>query len=261
MSLLTHFLRYARENGTREALTIAIRVLWESQLKLFVPHKLAVYNGVIVRDAPPNNPFSPTHDLGDHLQGLWSNVVRRHPFVYRDYEGALVESIRGNVKPGDDVVVIGGGRGVTTVVSAERVRKDGTVTTYEGAKERVLVCEETVTLNNVDDICTVNASIVGAKEKISGKPIGEYVTPVSSLPSCDVLEMDCEGAETTILRDLEIRPQTIIVETHGVSNPRDNQVADLLAERGYEVQEIGLENEEAGCYILTAEYYPSRDEA
>jgi hypothetical protein len=66
------------------------------------------------------------------------------------------------------------------------------------------------------------------------------VLPPSQLPSCDVLQLDCEGAEVEILRETMIQPRVILVETHGIFGAPTNLVASLLEKRGYVVTDRGL---------------------
>jgi hypothetical protein len=252
MGKIERFYNYSKENGLKNALKLTIRLIYADNFRWILPYKIAVYNGVIVRDCPPNNPFSPTHDLEDHVSGLWSNIIHRKPFVYKDYEKPLIDSIRKHAGVGDDVIVIGGGRGGTTVAAARQVGENGSVTTYEAAEEKVNICKETIYLNNVEHICDIRASIVGKSENISGDPVDVSIVPTEDLSECDILEMDCEGAELLILEELDIRPRVLIVETHGATDPLDNEVAELLNNMDYEIVETGIENLKAGCYILTA---------
>ena len=50
------------------------------------------------------------------------------------------------------------------------------------------------------------------------------MVPPTALPEADVYEIDCEGAETFILKQMTARPGTVMVETH------DNydEVVDIL---------------------------------
>jgi hypothetical protein len=61
----------------------------------------------------------------------------------------------------------------------------------------------------------------------------------SELPSCDILELDCEGAEIGILRDMTIQPRVIAVETHGFLGAPTSAARELLEARGYHVQDLG----------------------
>jgi hypothetical protein len=72
-----------------------------------------------------------------------------------------------------------------------------------------------------------------------GRPLGP-VLPASQLPSCDVLQLDCEGAEVGILREMTIQPRVILVETHGVFGAPTNLAASVLEKRGYVVSDRGL---------------------
>jgi hypothetical protein len=55
-----------------------------------------------------------------------------------------------------------------------------------------------------------------------------------------VLELDCEGAEVEILRELTIQPRVILVETHGLYGAPTHLVASLLEKRGYVISHRGV---------------------
>jgi hypothetical protein len=55
-----------------------------------------------------------------------------------------------------------------------------------------------------------------------------------------VLELDCEGAEVEILRELTIQPRVILVETHGLYGAPTHLVASLLEKRGYIISDRGV---------------------
>jgi hypothetical protein len=88
-------------------------------------------------------------------------------------------------------------------------------------------------------------TIVSVHHAVIAKPIfvygeiGPVLTP-SQLPSCDVLELDCEGAEADILREMIIHPRVVLVETHGQFGAPTNLIASLLEKRGYVVSDRGL---------------------
>lgn len=73
------------------------------------------------------------------------------------------------------------------------------------------------------------------------------------LPKCDVLISDCEGAEKRILEELDHRPKTIIVETHGDLGAPEVIVTDRLNEMGCEIINREVEVEDEGIVILTGE--------
>jgi hypothetical protein len=82
--------------------------------------------------------------------------------------------------------------------------------------------------------------------------LGPIVSP-SQLPQCNVLQMDCEGAEVEILREMIIQPRVILVETHGVFGAPTDLVASLLEKRGYVVSDRGV------AEPRMAEYHTKRD--
>lgn len=169
------------------------------------------------------------------------------------YEAALVSAVRSNVRPGDYVGVIGGGRGISTVVAAESAGEEGGVIVYEGAEERTDWIRNTVTLNAVESIVEVEHAIVGPRVKVYGVADSAKQVNSSDLPAFDVLEMDCEGAELDILKNLTIRPGVIVVEVHP-ENCREEDVTWVLSNMGYEIVDRGLENPDTDqpLPILTA---------
>jgi Protein-L-isoaspartate(D-aspartate) O-methyltransferase (PCMT) len=157
-----------------------------------------------------------------------------------DYEAALVAGLRETVKHGDRVVVIGGGYGITAVVAALLAGPSGAVQCFEGSQEHVRLTQRTAARNKVSNV-RVHHAVVAKSTFVFG-PGGDLgpVLPASQLPSCDVLQLDCEGAEVEILREMTIQPRVILVETHGVFGAPTNLVASVLEKRGYLVSDRGL---------------------
>ena len=156
------------------------------------------------------------------------------------YEVALISALNETVRPGDKVVVVGGGVGVTAVIAAKRAGPSGTVVCFEGSKQYVGHIQETAKRNEVSNI-HVKHAIVSKPIAVYGKAsdFGGVVSP-DQLPECDVLELDCEGAEIDILRNMVIRPRVIIVETHGAYGAPTSLVDSLLTDLGYAVRNLGL---------------------
>lgn len=159
-----------------------------------------------------------------------------------DYEPGPVAALRRRVRRGDDVVVVGGGLGVTTVVAARMTGYEGTVTTFEASAEMVEAVEHTAEVNRVADLLTLRHAVVGPyTEEMAqyfGGPEGAERLDADAIPECDVLELDCEGAELAILRDLRdrsVRPRVVVVETHDHLGGPEDAVRDALAAMEYEV--------------------------
>ena len=65
-------------------------------------------------------------------------------------------------------------------------------------------------------------------------------TDPEGLPECDLLELDCEGAEVEILTRMKIQPRTILVETHGAQGAPTALSRRVLEDRGYDVSDMGF---------------------
>jgi hypothetical protein len=85
----------------------------------------------------------------------------------------------------------------------------------------------------------VEHAVVGDAVGVYGDDAGPILA-VGQLPECDVLEMDCEGAELGILRAMVIRPRAVLVETHGNVGGSSSEVAVSLGRLGYRVSDYGL---------------------
>jgi hypothetical protein len=141
-----------------------------------------------------------------------------------EFESGLISVISRHFSPGDDVVIIGGGWGLTAVAAARQVGSSGSVTVFEGAQREFKRVKETVTLNSVSDIVEVQHAIVGPKVNLKSAAGDPSRIPPDQLPHCDVLELDCEGSEIGILQNLSLRPENISVETHGIYDSPTNEV-------------------------------------
>lgn len=209
----------------RRASSIFRRLIWP----VLPSYRHLKYNGVFVR----------------HRKRLLSGVVPERwlpvpQFDIPTFESASVEGLKRVVRRGDTVVVVGGGTGVTAVIAARlSAGLDGSVTCFEGAKDRVRYVREAAELNSVDNLQVVHA-VVGATSHLFGDADGCRLTDPKDLPNCQVLEMDCEGAEISILRQMVIRPRAVVVETHGLFGAATMSVREALEDLGYRVVDLGV---------------------
>ena len=155
------------------------------------------------------------------------------------YEAALVAGLREHVRPGDRVVVVGGGAGVTAAVAALAAGPSGRVVVFEGSAAHADAVARTAALNGVEDRVTVRHAVVAGGEHVYGADLGQLVGP-ADLPACDVLELDCEGAEVAVLEGLAVRPRVLLVETHGVYGAPTDRVLALVERLGYDATDAGL---------------------
>jgi hypothetical protein len=83
--------------------------------------------------------------------------------------------------------------------------------------------------------------------------------PADEIDNYDVLVLDCEGAELTILEEIVDRTSVIIAETHGFLGAPLSTVGKKLKHLGYAVHSRRIAEpdqrvfcEENGIYVLVA---------
>jgi hypothetical protein len=160
--------------------------------------------------------------------------------TYPDHEATVVSAFRRRVRRGDSVAVVGGGWGTTSVVAARMTHFEGDVTAYEPSGQMVETIRRAVEVNRVEDVVTVEHAAVGpvsaSSERIFGPADGDHLAP-EDLPECDVLDVDCEGAELQVLRGMDCDPRLLTVEAHPhLGCPRE-EVRAALDSLGYEILE------------------------
>lgn len=206
-----------------------IMVVWSlaqtfySTVRPYLPAtRRCVYNGVVMGK---RYPF-----IEDYLPGEFSGIQPA-------YKQPNVAAIREHVSAEDNVVIVGAGQGVTTVVAARQAWK-GSVYAYEPGSKWIELTERTVRLNAVDDRVTLIETTVGDIITSQGSDTSTAgKTNPEELPECDVLELDCEGAEIEIITGLRRLPEVIIVETHGFRGAPTEETIAAIEDRGYEVVE------------------------
>ena len=208
-----------KEDGLKEFTLRSINFIYSRTISPLLPRRTIQYNGVDV----------PAIQLFDKVLP-WRNS-RNRP----NYESGLVSGIEQHIEAGMDVIIVGGGWGVTAVEAARQVGEQGSVTVYEGAEKEVRQVRNTAELNGCSDIVDVRHAIVGSGLNLRGDRGDANLIPPEELPRCDVLELDCEGAEIGILQNLSYSPPTILLETHGIYDASTERVQDLLESLQYSV--------------------------
>lgn len=222
MSLIARMREVYREGGIGLLVRRAAHFVYNELLRPHLPYTTVKFNGVTVRGVKFLDRYVP-----------WQRDDRP------TYETGIVNALQTHVEEGDSVVVVGGGWGVSAVHAARQVCEEGEVRVFEGSREMVQCVRETAALNDVGARVDVTNAVVGQDVDVWGEAAGDVVHP-TDLPECDVLVMDCEGAETTILREMSIRPEVIVVETHGVYDAPTNEVSEILKNVGYTIKNEAL---------------------
>jgi len=235
MYLLRKSINIAREQGLIE-LTKRVIAFSSNFGILFLFHYIigGIYTKTIRKALPEIGAF----DLNGVLvpgkrkyDQLTPNRFYCPPGDRPDYESTEVDGVINYVDESDDVLVIGGGFGVTAVHAASNTT--GEVTVIEANRERYENLSEIFELNGVSDRVVPLFGYLGALHINMNVPDIPMI-PYQSVPLADVWDMDCEGAEIEILQNLPYNPSTILVETHD----NHHKVVKLLEDVGYEIQEI-----------------------
>lgn len=169
-----------------------------------------------------------------------------------EYESELIAALQLMVEEGDDVVVVGGGKGISTVVASQCSGNSGHVDVFEGSKRHFEQVQRTVRLNGCTDSVDVHHAIVADDISLRGNPGAVETVSPTALPDCDVLELDCEGAELDVIREMAVDPRVIIAETHPQFDSPTAAVKSALTERGYEIVAESETDEGPNIDILTA---------
>lgn len=196
----------------------------------YLPQKIAVYNGVPIRAVK-----------------LFDQTV-----TFPEYEEALIGNIRKYARNGDTILQVGGGRGPSAVAAARAVEPDGEVIVYEGGKEYVEKIQETLDLNGVRELVKVKLGTVGEGRNVWGDSTDTDIIDPEKLPECDILVLDCEGAEQVILPQLEIKPEILIVESHGDLGSPTSEVKQNLQKMGYKIKSTSPEVPKEDVYVVAA---------
>jgi len=208
----------------KDSVKSVIKQLYNTALRRKLPRKISSYNGVPVRDR------------------YLFDITDRNP-----YKPNAIETIRSEVTKDDTVVDIAAGYGVFSVVAAQN---GASVKSYDANPRKVALARETAELSFVGDRVTVSNAVVG---EVVGDPSehSDRIRTLDGVPECDVLILDVEGAETSILRDLSHSPRTILVEGHPQHDATVERVSNILEEKEYTVNSV-IDMETHSNYFLTA---------
>lgn len=169
-----------------------------------------------------------------------------------DYKPVAISAIHDNIKSGDNVLEIGAGRGVFSV---EAARTGGEVTAFEASASQCTLARLTAKANGFQDAIDIQHVCVGDPEgcNVYGEVGNAQIILVQNLPECDVMLMDCEGAEYMIIGWMGNQPNRIIVETHPNMGGQTGEILDLLNKQGYDPVSVEEMSGEYVGHIVVAE--------
>jgi len=162
-----------------------------------------------------------------------------------DYEKGLLSSLRNIELAGKKVCLVGGGYGVTARYASRRSNHE--VEVFEPSDYLCVTY-----LKDIENAEINHAYFYTDDETYHSADLASRVE-TSDLPICDVLVLDCEGAEQPILKNLDQHPSHVIVETHPHLGIKTNNILEILRGNGYTVVNRVVENEEKEITVLHAE--------
>jgi hypothetical protein len=238
MRLLNKVRKTVKNEGIIVLSIRAIRLAYR-KIKPLLPERYGEYQGYKV----------PSHRM---LETVIDVKEKNRP----NYESGLIDALEKNVQEGDEVVILGGGLGVTAAKASELTGSPSRIKLFEASKKQVQKIRKTLFLNNLEGV-QVEHALVGKNIDVYGSLDGAKKVRADEIPECDVLEMDIEGSEKEILENLQIRPRTIIVETHGNKGAPTSVVKEKLRNLGYRISNVRLaenliELKEKDIRIVTA---------
>jgi FkbM family methyltransferase len=171
------------------------------------------------------------------------------------------------IQPDWKIIDIGAGTGEYTLFAALQAHGEGQVFAFEPFPESFAIMQENLTLNQINNVQAFTEAVGGETGELEldlagGEPLqfqshpekvvsGETSLRVKSisladalektqLKSCDVLKLDCEGAEYAILfaapRSILEQVGHIVMEYHDNATQYDHSdMARFLTERGFDV--------------------------
>lgn len=164
---------------------------------------------------------------------LWPGYPEEKP----NYKYGTIDLLDKHIRVDDTIAIVGGGYGVTTVHAARKAR-NGKIFVYEGSAEQCRILNKVMSWNDVDVEHEIIQGVVGDDIDVYHTSEEADMVHPSDLPACDVLEMDCEGAELEIIFGLDQRPRIIIVEIHPHKFDADaSRICEILRDIGYEILE------------------------
>lgn len=194
----------------------------------YLPKKWGVINGVPVKDF---------------------RLFDRQDYQMDRMEG-LLTAIEDCVDMGDTVVDIATGRGVCAVTAARQGASR--VHTFEASDAMVETSRATIEASRHVSRIEQHHTLVGDENDVWGESTATVVDP-SELPVSDVMILDVEGSELSILESINDYPECIIVETHPGFHAPTSVTKQLLEEMGYDVSVRDYEDRKPEKDVLVAQ--------
>jgi hypothetical protein len=196
-----------------------LKIAYANILRPVLPYTTIDVNGVTVEDAKLLDKFF-SYDLREN------------------YEQKNIEALDAVTGNDDDILIVGGGLGVTAVHAARNTT--GKVNVVEASESQSKTCRQTVKLNGVSNKVQVKHGYMGEKIRTYGSSKRAKKFSLSDFDA-DVVQIDIEGGECKLLQDGDLPTNKIIVESHGIYGCSTEHLKEIMRNRGFNVEDLGLE--------------------
>lgn len=241
MNLIQRIKNTMREEGIKGLFRKSVPFLYQ-QIWPFLPKGTNIeYNNVKLPQK---------HRITDEY--LPKHVTQYVPKDIPDYEEQYLSALSTIIDSGDNVVLIGGGEGVSSIVAAKSVGPSGSVHTYEAAAEAADKAQTLVDFHELNNLVKITHSIVEVEGALRGNSKGADVVPIGEIPEADVLGIDADGAEFEMIKNIPQWATTLAVEHHPVIKQdtlsieyQPKRIRRELQEKNFSISEEWIEQNRA----------------
>ncbi len=167
-----------------------------------------------------------------------------------EYEAALIGGIAAHVRPGDRVVVVGGGAGVTVAIAAQRAGPTGHVTCFEGGRQSAAAVRRTAQINGVADRLTVEHAHRRPRSVavFGDAPDRAVVAPDTCCPIATCSSSTARAPKSTSCPLWSFAPAGAARRNTRFWRRADSNIRNLLESLGYDVKDRGVAEPRARAF-------------
>lgn len=165
----------------------------------------------------------------EQIAAILSGFANEYRYDYNNEGGVYYSHLR-VTKPSDKILAIGLGQATTLIPVVKMLDNSGFYRCIESSETQIKIAYENINFNDIDKSKYLIVNGYAGK-----KVFGSYGKPTENSIDINefdfnILEMDCEGSELSILSSLTKTPNHIIVEVHPYHYPDNFSNFDIFIE-------------------------------
>lgn len=160
-----------------------------------------------------------------------------HYCIESDYEEGLIQAHR-SAEDIDKAAVIGGGYGISSIHLADYHGAD--ISIYEAAEDKCRLIRKNIEFNELSERMEVIRAVVSENINVWGSAEGaEKISPSDLYTDLDLLELDCEGNEVNVVKNIDKLPKYLVVEFHPKKvDETFTEFREILDSKGYKIKSV-----------------------